>query len=236
MLGFEALARWRHPKRGMLQPDLFMPVAEETGLIEPIGGWMLSEACRQVREWQRKHPRGPTLGMSVNVSTRQLSQGRIAAEVERVLGATGLDPASLTLEITESALMHDLNAGAGHGAAPARHVRAACTWTTSAPATRRWRTCTASRSTRSRSIDRSSSQMDRAPQQAAIVKAIVSLAHNLGMEVVAEGVETRAQADALRALRCHRGQGFLFSKPLPAHGGGAAADCQPRPAIYEPIV
>jgi len=215
VLGFEALARWRHPKLGLLQPDLFVPVAEETGLIEPIGDWMLGEACRQVREWQRKHPGGATLGMSVNVSPRQLSQGRIAAEVERVLGATGLDPASLTLEITESALMHDLNAGAGtvqrlHDMSVGLHLDDFGTGYSSLA-------YLPSFPVHALKVDRSFvSQMDRAPQQAAIVKAIVSLAHNLGMEVVAEGVETWAQADALRALRCRRGQGFLFSKPVPA--------------------
>src|SRR5262249_7669288 len=110
VVGFEALARWRHPTMGVLTPDLFIPVAEETGLIGAIGDWMLGEACWQVREWQRKHPRWSHLGISVNVSGRQLSQSGIAAEVERVLGATGLDPGCLTLEITESALMHNLNA------------------------------------------------------------------------------------------------------------------------------
>jgi diguanylate cyclase (GGDEF)-like protein/PAS domain S-box-containing protein len=216
VLGFEALARWRHPKLGMLLPDLFVPVAEETGLIQPIGEWMLGEACRQVREWQRKYPQRSPLGMSVNVSTRQLSQGRVAAEVERVLGATGLDPPSLTLEITESALMHDLNAGVGlvqrlHDMSVGLHLDDFGTGYSSLA-------YLPSFPVHALKVDRSFvGQMDRVPQQAAIVKAIVSLAHNLGMEVVAEGVETWAQADALRALRCHRGQGFLFSKPLPAH-------------------
>jgi diguanylate cyclase (GGDEF)-like protein/PAS domain S-box-containing protein len=215
VLGFEALARWRHPKLGLLTPDLFVPVAEETGLIEPIGDWMLGEACAQVREWQRKHPRWSKLGMAVNVSARQLSHGRVAAEVERVLGATGLDPSSLTLEITESALIHDVNVGVGlvqrlHAMSVGLHLDDFGTGYSSLA-------YLPSFPVHALKIDRSFViQMDRAPQQAAIVKAIVSLAHNLGMEVVAEGVETRAQVDALRALRCRRGQGFLFSKPLPA--------------------
>ena len=112
VVGFEALARWRHPSRGLLLPDLFIPVAEETGLVVELGEWMLAEACRQAREWQRRHPLWSKLGISVNVSGRQISQPGLAAEVERVLGATGLDPTCLTLEITESALMHNLNAGA----------------------------------------------------------------------------------------------------------------------------
>jgi hypothetical protein len=113
VVGFEALARWQHPTLGLLPPDLFIPVAEETGLVGAIGEWMLTEACRQAREWQRKHPRRSTLGISVNVSGRQLAQGDVAADVKRALSASGLDPACLTLEITESALMHNLKAGAG---------------------------------------------------------------------------------------------------------------------------
>jgi EAL domain-containing protein (putative c-di-GMP-specific phosphodiesterase class I) len=215
VLGFEALARWRHPSLGLLLPDLFVPIAEETGLVQPIGDWMLGEACRQAREWQGRHPSWSKLGISVNVSTRQLSQGGVVAQVERVLGATGLDPSSLTLEITESALMHDLNAGAGvvqrlNAMSVGLHLDDFGTGYSSLA-------YLPSFPIHALKVDRSFvGQMDRAPQQAAIVKAIVSLAHNLGMEVVAEGVETRAQADALRALRCRRGQGFLFSKPLPA--------------------
>ena len=190
MLGFEALARWRHPERGLLPPDLFIPVAEETGLVGPIGDWMLAEACRQVREWQRKYPRWSTLGISVNVSGRQLAHGGIAAEVERVLGATGLDPACLTLEITESALMHNLNAGAGviqrlHAMSVGLHLDDFGTGYSSLAYLHSF-------PVDALKVDRSFvNRMDRAPQQAAIVKAIVSLAHNLGMEVVAEGVETR---------------------------------------------
>jgi diguanylate cyclase (GGDEF)-like protein/PAS domain S-box-containing protein len=215
VVGFEALARWRHPSLGLLPPDLFIPIAEETGLVGGIGEWVLGEACRQAREWQRKYPRWAKLGMSVNVSGRQLSQGSIATEVERALGATGLDPACLTLEITESALMHNLNAGAGvvqrlHAMSVGLHLDdfgtgySSLSYLHSFPVD-------------ALKVDRSFvHRMDRAPQQAAIVKAIVSLAHNLAMEVIAEGVETHAQADALRALDCRRGQGFLYSHPLPA--------------------
>jgi diguanylate cyclase (GGDEF)-like protein/PAS domain S-box-containing protein len=215
LVGFEALARWRHPTRGMLLPDLFIPVAEETGLVVELGARMLAEACRQAREWQRAHPRWSALGMSVNVSGRQLSQGGLAAEVERVLGATGLEPASLTLEITESALMHNVTAGAAtverlHAMSVGLHLDdfgtgySSLGYLQSFPA-------------QGLKIDRSFvSRMDQAPQQLAIVKAIVSLAHDLGMEVIAEGLETRAQVETLRAFGCRRGQGFRFSKPLPA--------------------
>ncbi len=215
VVGFEALARWRHPSRGMVSPDLFIPVAEETGLIGAIGERMLAEACRQARAWQRMHPHWSTLGISVNVSGRQLSQGGVAADVERVLGATGLDPGCLTLEITESAFMHNLGAGAGvvqrlHEMSVGLHLDDFGTGYSSLAYLHSF-------PVQALKVDRSFvNRMDRGPQQSAIVTAIVSLAHNLGMEVVAEGIETRAQVEALRALRCRRGQGFLFSKPLPA--------------------
>ena len=215
VVGFEALARWRHPSRGMVMPDLFIPVAEETGLVEAIGEWMLAEACRQTREWQRIHPCWSRLGISVNVSGRQLSLGGVAADVERVLGATGLDPACLTLEITESALMHNLEAAAGvvqrlQAMSVGVHLDDFGTGYSSLAYLHSF-------PVQALKVDRSFvNRLDRAPQQSAIVKAIVSLAHDLGMDVVAEGIETRAQVAALRALRCRRGQGFLFSEPLPA--------------------
>jgi diguanylate cyclase (GGDEF)-like protein/PAS domain S-box-containing protein len=215
VVAFEALARWQHPEKGMITPDLFIPIAEETGLLGAIDGWMLAQACRQARAWQRKHPRWSALGISVNVSGRQLAQGGVASAVERVLGETGLDPKCLTLEITESALMHNLNAGAGvvqrlSAMSVGLHLDDFGTGYSSLAYLHSF-------PVHALKVDQSFvNRMDRAPQQGAIVKAIVSLAHNLGMEVVAEGVETRAQADALRSLGCRRGQGFLFSKPLPA--------------------
>jgi diguanylate cyclase (GGDEF)-like protein len=215
IIGFEALARWRHPTLGIIAPDLFIPVAEETGLVNAIGGWMLAEACRQARDWQRKHPHQPPIGISVNVSGRQLAQGSVAADVERALGETGLDPTCLTLEITESALMHNLKAGAGviqrlHAMRIGLHLDDFGTGYSSLAYLHSF-------PVHALKVDQSFvTKMDRALPQSPIVKAIVSLAHNLGMEVIAEGVETRAQADALRALGCRRGQGFLFSQPVPA--------------------
>jgi diguanylate cyclase (GGDEF)-like protein/PAS domain S-box-containing protein len=219
VVGFEALARWRHPTRGMVPPDLFIPVAEETGLVGLIGELMLAEACRQAREWQRQYPAWSDLEMSVNISARQLSQGSVPAEVERVLAATGLAPGCLMLEITESALMHNLNAGAGviqrlHAMSVGLHLDDFGTGYSSLAYLHSF-------PVHALKVDRSFvNRMDSGPQQSTIVKAIVSLAHNLGMEVIAEGVETPAQAEALRALRCQRGQGFLFSKPLPAEEAG----------------
>jgi diguanylate cyclase (GGDEF)-like protein/PAS domain S-box-containing protein len=219
VVGFEALARWQHPSRGMVPPDLFIPVAEETGLVGPIGDRMLAEACRQTREWQRQYPAWSALQVSVNVSARQLSQGGVPAEVERVLGATGLAPSHLMLEITESALMHNLSMGAGviqrlHAMSVGLHLDDFGTGYSSLAYLHSF-------PVHALKVDRSFvNRMDSAPQQSAIVKAIVSLAQNLGMEVIAEGVETAAQAEALRALHCQRGQGFLYSRPLPAEEAG----------------
>ena len=215
VIGFEALARWRHPSRGMLPPDLFIPVAEETGLVVELGEWMLAEACRQAREWQRRYPRWSKLGISVNVSGRQLSQPGLAAAVERALDATGLDPACLTLEITETALMHNLTVGASvvqrlAAMSVGLHLDDFGTGYSSLAYLHSF-------PVQALKVDRSFvNRMDREPHEAAIVKAIVSLAHDLGIEVVAEGVETRAQVAALCALRCGWGQGFLFAEPLPA--------------------
>ncbi|HSY41564.1 MAG TPA: EAL domain-containing protein, partial [Polyangia bacterium] len=215
VVGFEALARWRHPSRGTLLPDLFIPAAEETGVVVELGEWMLAEACRQAREWQRRDPLWSRLGISVNVSSHQIAQAGLVAAVARVLRATGLDPACLTLEITESALMHNLSVGAGvlqrlHAMSVGLHLDDFGTGYSSLAYLHSF-------PIQALKVDRSFvNRMDREPPEAAIVKAIVSLAHDLGMEVVAEGIETRAQVAALRGLRCGRGQGFLFSKPLPA--------------------
>jgi diguanylate cyclase (GGDEF)-like protein/PAS domain S-box-containing protein len=213
--GFEALARWKHPTRGLVMPDVFIPLAEETGLIGPIGEFMLVESCRQMRQWQRQYPRTPALSISVNVSTRQLAQSNVAEQVQRVLSETGLSASSLTLEITESALMQNLKTGAAviqslHDMDVRLHIDDFGTGYSSLSYLHNFPVHTLK-------VDRSFvSRMEDAPNQAEIVRAIVSLAQNLGMEVTAEGVETRAQADALQALNCTSAQGFLFSRPLPA--------------------
>ena len=215
LVGFEALARWQHPTRGILGPELFISIAEESGLMGPLGEWMLAEACRQTREWQRAHPAHSALAVSVNVSGRQLVRGGVPSEVERVLGATGLDPTCLTLEITETALMHHLDAGADvirrlHSMSVGLHLDDFGTGYSSLAYLHAF-------PVRALKVDRSFvGRMDGNAQHLAIVKAIVSLAHNLGIEVVAEGIETRSQAELLRGLRCQRGQGYLYSEPLPA--------------------
>jgi EAL domain-containing protein (putative c-di-GMP-specific phosphodiesterase class I) len=213
--GFEALARWQHPTRGLVMPDVFIPVAEETGLIGALGELILIESCRQMRRWQQQYPRPTLLGISVNVSTKQLAQANIADRVQHILLETGLPPSSLTLEITESALMQNLKAGAGvikqlHDLTVRLHIDDFGTGYSSLSYLHSFPVDTLK-------VDRSFvSQMENTPHQAEIVKAIVSLAQNLGMGVTAEGVETNAQADALENLHCTSAQGYLFSRPLPA--------------------
>jgi diguanylate cyclase (GGDEF)-like protein/PAS domain S-box-containing protein len=229
VVGFEALARWRHPTRGFIPPDVFIPIAEETGLVAAIGQRMLAEACRQTSEWQRKHPAWSKLGISVNVSAGQLSQGALPAEVAGVLAANELDPSCLTVEITESALMHNLNAGAGaiqrlHAMSVRLHLDDFGTGYSSLAYLHNF-------PVDALKIDRSFIERLGGPREdSPIVRTIVSLAHNLGMEVIAEGVERPEQAHALRVLNCKRAQGFLFSKPLPADEvEGILADGRFRP-------
>ncbi|MEO6603146.1 MAG: EAL domain-containing protein [Polyangiaceae bacterium] len=215
VVGFEALARWRHPTRGMIAPDLFIPVAEDSGLVGAIGEWMLTEACRQTREWQRKYPQWSNLGISVNVSSWQLAREGLIDQVGRALSATGLAPSCLALEITESMLMHNLQAGAGviqrlHAMSVRLHLDDFGTGYSSLAYLHSF-------PVHALKVDKSFiTRMDLSSEPSTIVKAIVTLAHNLGIEVIAEGIETSAQAEALRALRCERGQGFLFSRALPA--------------------
>jgi EAL domain-containing protein (putative c-di-GMP-specific phosphodiesterase class I) len=212
--GFEALARWQHPERGMVMPELFIPIAEETGLIGRIGLWVLREACRQTAEWQRKYERSPRLCISVNMSTRQLAQKDLAEQVARILGETNLLSTSLILEITESALIHNLRASATalkqlHDLPVKLHIDDFGTGYSSLKHLHGFPVDTLK-------IDRSFVAQMRGEDESAIVRAIVHLAHNLGMCVTAEGVETAEQLQALRALNCTRAQGFFFSPPLPA--------------------
>jgi diguanylate cyclase (GGDEF)-like protein/PAS domain S-box-containing protein len=213
--GFEALVRWQHPTRGLLTPDLFIPIAEESGMICEIGNWILSEGCRQMRAWQTRYCRAPALNLSVNVSTRQLAAANIPALLLELLAETGLDSGSLSLEITETALIQDLTTSANvvqrlHDMGLQIYIDdfgtgySSLSYLQNLPID-------------ALKIDRSFvTRLDAAPPQLEIVRAIVSLAQNLGMRVIAEGVETWAQANALRALNCVYAQGFLFSRPVPA--------------------
>ena len=215
LAGFEALARWRHPSRGLVMPDLFIPTAEETGLIRPLGMWVLREACRQMRHWHDIYGGEPALGIAVNLSTRQLTHADLPAQVRAVLEETGLRPSSLTLEITESALMQSLQVGAAvlqelHEMEVHLDVDDFGTGYSSLAYLQSFPVQTLK-------VDRSFIRcMHSGTQQSEIVRAIVGLAHNLGMDVTAEGVETPQQIESLRALNCRRVQGFYFSRPIPA--------------------
>jgi diguanylate cyclase (GGDEF)-like protein/PAS domain S-box-containing protein len=209
--GFEALLRWRHPQRGFISPSDFIPVAEETGMIVPIGEYVLREACHQMQSWHLTLPSDPPLFISVNLSVKQFSQPDLVEKVVSILKETKLDPKTLKLEITESAVMENVEDATdlltrlralglqismddfGTGYSSLSHLR-------------RFPIDTLK-------IDRSFvTQMTE--DNAEIVRTIIGLAQNLGMDVVAEGVETPDQIEMLKALGCEYGQGYFFSKPL----------------------
>ena len=210
--GFEALVRWKHPTRGLVSPIDFVPVAEETGLILPIGQWVLKESCRQMRQWQTRFPSDPPLFVSVNLSSKQFTQPDLIQEVARTLQETQLDPRSLKLEITESAVMENVE----NATEMLRQLRALGvqlsiddfgTGYSSLSYLHRFPIDTLK-------IDRSFvTRMVGNTENIEIVRTIVMLAQNLGMDVVAEGVETNEQLVLLRELECENGQGYFFSKP-----------------------
>jgi diguanylate cyclase (GGDEF)-like protein len=209
----EALVRWHHPSRGLISPSEFIGLAEETGLIVPLGRWVLEEACRQLQVWQRDYPVHPPLVLNVNLSARQLAQPDLVGSVRGILEDTGIPPASLTLEITESCLMEDSDANQLRGlAALGIHL-----------AIDDFGTGYSSLAYLSRmpiqtlKIDRSFvSRLGQEPESHAVVQTIIALARALGLGVTAEGIERPEQSALLRALGCTRGQGFLFARPLPA--------------------
>jgi len=214
IVGMEALLRWHHPQRGVLSPGTFMAVAEESGLIEPIGQWVLRTACERAKAWQDNGY--PAVKVAVNVSPRELIRPReFARGISRVLSSTGLDPRYLELEMTEQLLVQN----AEENIAVLRKlgqegVRIAVddfgTGYSSLSYLRQLPIDTIK-------IDRSFVRdVERDPEDRAIIEAIVAMAHSLGLQVTAEGVETRGQLDALARLGCDEYQGHLFSRALPA--------------------
>lgn len=227
IVGFEALARWQHPQRGMVSPVEFIPVAEETGLIIPMGAWILRAACCQLRAWQARFPSIPPLMMSVNLSGKQFAQPDLVDHIARLLQDVALSPHNLKLEITESILMDDTDVatnilqqlralgtrlglddfGTGYSSLSYLHHFPFDTL----------------------KIDRSFvSRIGLEGENVEIVRTIVALAHSLGMNVIAEGVEKIAHLEHLKALQCEYGQGHYFSKALDAEAAEALLATPPQ--------
>ncbi len=214
LTGFEALMRWTHPVRGPVGPNVFIPVAEESGLILPLGRLALREACAAAMTWRKRLPAAAPLSMAVNLSGRQFAQPDLADEIGALLRESGLDPSRLHLEITESAVMADPEAAA----AVLRRLRDLGVRFSIDD----FGTGYSSLALLHRipvdllKIDRSFvSRMSGGSGNLEVVRAIVALAHALRLEIVAEGVETAEQLALLRALGCESAQGFLFAKALP---------------------
>jgi EAL domain-containing protein (putative c-di-GMP-specific phosphodiesterase class I) len=215
IVGFEALLRWRHPERGMMYPADFISVAEETGLIIPIGDWILGQACRQLKVWQDRFPNSPPLSMNVNLSVKQLSDPNLVTHIQRILSETGIPPETLKLELTESTLMDEIEA-AKETLGTIQNMRVGLKlddFGTGHSSLSYLRTLPFD----SLKIDRSF--VERLPsdtESRAIVETMINLARALHMNVVAEGIENESQLSELIRLGCETGQGFYFSKPLEA--------------------
>ena len=207
---FEALIRWRHPVHGLVEPNEFIHVAEEAGLIIPIGNWILEESCRQIAEWQRRFDR--PLSISVNLSAKQLMHPTLIAQVRDILFYSHLAPGQLKLEVTESTIME-------HSERSLRVVSDLYALGVSL-STDDFGTGYSSLSYLHRfpferlKIDRSFINLMDDEKSGAIVKTILMLGENLNIEVVAEGIETASQLEKLRSLGCTAGQGYLFSRPI----------------------
>jgi EAL domain-containing protein (putative c-di-GMP-specific phosphodiesterase class I) len=208
--GFEALVRWQHPERGLVSPASFIPIAEETGLIVPLGEWVMREACKQIVQWNKYNP--PAF-ISVNLSAKQLGQADLLKQVKSILQETGLPASYLKLEITESSIIKDpklaletmqqLKAlgvnislddfGTGHSSLSYLHTLPLSTI----------------------KIDRSFiSRLGSDQSSLAIVRAVTELAKHMNLDVVSEGVELQEQAEYLKSLECPYAQGYLFAKPM----------------------
>ncbi|NEQ27030.1 MAG: EAL domain-containing protein, partial [Microcoleus sp. SIO2G3] len=220
IIGFEALVRWQHPQRGLVSPTEFIPTAEETGLITPIGWWTLREACRQLRIWQEQFPAPEPLTINVNLSGKQFVQPALLDEIDKILQETNLVAGSLKPEITESLVMENPDLvrdlllelkkrnihlciddfGTGYSSLSRLHHFPISTL----------------------KIDRSFvSRIGALGENSEIVQAIVTLAQTLSMDVVAEGIEVLEQVSPLIALQCEYGQGYFFSKPVDSEAARA---------------
>ncbi len=215
LAGFEALVRWDHPERGLLGPQAFLPVAEQSELIVDIDRWVLRAAVRQLSDWTARYPAPHGVSVSVNFSGRHVVRPDVAEHTRDVLREFGVDPAQLTVEVTETSMVDDADAAAASLARLREHgVHLALddfgTGYSSLAYLRQLPFDILK-------IDRSFVQrVGHAASDRAIVRSVVALAHTLGLSVTAEGVETREQESSLRALGCEHAQGFLFAQPVPA--------------------
>ncbi len=235
LVGFEALLRWEHPERGLLHPGEFISLAEETGLIVPIGAWTLHQACRQLQRWRAAHPEVGPLTMSVNLSGHQVLRGDVVGAVGEALADTGLDPGALALEMTETVLMED----AEDAVVLLRRlkdlgVRLAVddfgTGYSSLAYLRRFPVDILK-------VDRAFVDgLGKDPEDSEVVRLVVSLARMLGLAAVAEGVETEAQLAELRRLGCHQAQGYRIARPLPASTIDDLLDAVPGFPVAAPVL
>ena len=213
IVGFEALIRWHHPIRGVVPPNDFIPIAEETGLILPIGRWVLREGCQQLSRWQEQFPETASFIMNINLSARELDQKDLISQVKKVLKETKLSPKCLKLEITESVIMKNAEQaiktvkelremgvrvsiddfGTGYSSLSYLHRLPIDTL----------------------KVDRSFiNRIGGGDEHSEIIQTIIKLASNLGMDVIAEGVESEEQLNFLKNMNCEFGQGYYYSKPL----------------------
>ncbi len=215
LAGFEALVRWRHGDRGLVWPEEFIPIAEENGLIDPISSWVLDAACKQVAEWQRDFAREKPIGVSVNVSTRSFAQPEFLDTIASSVQRTGLAHGSLKLEVTESTIMGNAEASSEvlrglRNLGVQLYIDDFGTGYSSLSYLHRF-------AVDALKVDRSFiSKMNEHKQRHDIVEAITNLAHGLGLQVIAEGVQTPEQVARLRDMGCAYGQGYMFSRPLDA--------------------
>jgi diguanylate cyclase (GGDEF)-like protein len=213
VVGLEALVRWDHPERGLVMPGEFVGMAEESGLIVPIGRWVLHAACQAVRDWQRRLPLERPLFMAVNLSVRQLQQPDLVQDVAGALDATGLDPGDLMLEVTESVLVVDDEATIQR----LRELRALGVHLAVDDFGTGYSSLAYLRQLPVDTLKLAKPFVDgltMGAEQAALAHAIVRLADTLRLQVVAEGIEQEAQAQELRAIGCPYGQGYWFGRPM----------------------
>jgi diguanylate cyclase (GGDEF)-like protein len=226
IIGVEALLRWEHPSRGRILPDNFIGLAEETGLIVPLGEWALRQACRQLGDW-RSYGVAEGISVSVNLSAGQLAQPRLAQALDAAIDEGGIDPSELWLEITESALLEDADAAIA--------TLRSCKDRGISLSIDDFGTGYSSMNYLKRlpidalKVDRTFvNGLEADIEDRAITEAVVGLAHSLGLGAVAEGVETSAQLNELRMLGCDGAQGFLFSRPVSADVVAELLTAQPR--------